>query len=376
MPAILELRIRACHVRGSFGARTTSRRRCRRGRLMAEPARVRLHAAGASAGDLRPREAEESSSASRRRAATSSRHKLNEHCAGSARRRRASSCRAACYNAPGRRAAAARPRRRVRQLATCRCWCSTSPTRWCPTSSVAFCAGKRAVLVFEEGQPEYIEQRPRHDAAAAATCNTPLHGKDLLPAGRRVHGRGDGCRRCCEFVAALPAAASGDRRQSAWLDGIAATRRRACAQRARQRRCRRGRRAFASVAPSGRCSRRSKLAQQRGRAGAHRGRHRLPRVRHLRAVLASGHSILGYGMSLASRAGVSPVMAAARAGDHGRRRLLAQRAAAPACSRALFNGDDAVLLILKNGYTSATGTQDIISTPDDEAKASAPTTRA
>ena len=31
---------------------------------------------------------------------------------------------------------------------------------------------------------------------------------------------------------------------------------------------------------------------------------------------------------------------------------------------ALFNGDDAVLLIFKNGYTSATGTQDIISTPE------------
>ena len=38
---------------------------------------------------------------------------------------------------------------------------------------------------------------------------------------------------------------------------------------------------------------------------------------------------------------------------------------------ALFNGDDAVLLILKNGYTSATGTQDIISTPP-EPKARAP----
>jgi indolepyruvate ferredoxin oxidoreductase alpha subunit len=35
---------------------------------------------------------------------------------------------------------------------------------------------------------------------------------------------------------------------------------------------------------------------------------------------------------------------------------------------ALFNGDDAVLLIFKNGYTSATGTQDILSTPDDEVK--------
>ena len=38
---------------------------------------------------------------------------------------------------------------------------------------------------------------------------------------------------------------------------------------------------------------------------------------------------------------------------------------------ALFNGDDAVLLIFKNGYTSATGTQDIISTPMDADKQAA-----
>jgi indolepyruvate ferredoxin oxidoreductase alpha subunit len=38
---------------------------------------------------------------------------------------------------------------------------------------------------------------------------------------------------------------------------------------------------------------------------------------------------------------------------------------------ALFNGDDAVLVIMKNGYTSATGTQDILNTPDDDAKAEA-----
>jgi indolepyruvate ferredoxin oxidoreductase, alpha subunit len=36
---------------------------------------------------------------------------------------------------------------------------------------------------------------------------------------------------------------------------------------------------------------------------------------------------------------------------------------------ALFNGDDAVLIIMKNGYTSATGTQEIISTPDPGVKA-------
>jgi indolepyruvate ferredoxin oxidoreductase, alpha subunit len=38
---------------------------------------------------------------------------------------------------------------------------------------------------------------------------------------------------------------------------------------------------------------------------------------------------------------------------------------------ALFNGDDAVLMIFKNGYTSATGTQELISTPDEEVRAAA-----
>ncbi|HXE46893.1 MAG TPA: thiamine pyrophosphate-dependent enzyme, partial [Ramlibacter sp.] len=35
---------------------------------------------------------------------------------------------------------------------------------------------------------------------------------------------------------------------------------------------------------------------------------------------------------------------------------------------ALFNQDDAVLLIFKNGYSAATGTQNLISTPGDAAK--------
>jgi len=80
-----------------------------------------------------------------------------------------------------------------------------------------------------------------------------------------------------------------------------------------------------------------------------------------------GHSILGYGMSLASRAGVAPMMnrrTLSIMGDGG----FWHNGLLTGVQSALFNGDDAVLLIFKNGYTSATGTQDIISTPDDEAK--------
>ena len=86
--------------------------------------------------------------------------------------------------------------------------------------------------------------------------------------------------------------------------------------------------------------------------------------------LSSGHSILGYGMSLASRAGVSPMMqrrSIAIMGDGG----FWHNGLLTGVQAALFNGDDAVLVIMKNGYTSATGTQDILNTPDDEAKAEA-----
>jgi indolepyruvate ferredoxin oxidoreductase alpha subunit len=76
-------------------------------------------------------------------------------------------------------------------------------------------------------------------------------------------------------------------------------------------------------------------------------------------------------MSLASRAGVSPMMsrrALAIMGDGG----FWHNGLVSGVQSALFNGDDAVLVILKNGYTSATGTQEIISTPTEERKAHAP----
>jgi indolepyruvate ferredoxin oxidoreductase alpha subunit len=45
---------------------------------------------------------------------------------------------------------------------------------------VRFCAGKRAVLLVEEGQPDYIEQA-LHAILRKADVQTKVHGKDLLP---------------------------------------------------------------------------------------------------------------------------------------------------------------------------------------------------
>ncbi len=43
-----------------------------------------------------------------------------------------------------------------------------------------FCAGKRAVLMIEEGQPDFIEQN-LHAILRKAGIATKVHGKDMLP---------------------------------------------------------------------------------------------------------------------------------------------------------------------------------------------------
>ncbi len=237
-----------------------------------------------------------------------------------------------------------------------------------PGEVSAFCAGKRAVLVVEEGQPEYIER----DVIAALRrldVQTPRARQGHAAGGGRVHGRGARAR-LRGIHRAPPAAGRASMRRAR---GSTPTRSAAPRSRSRPGRCRHGRRAFASAAPSGRCSRRSSsLRPQVGpvHIAADIGCHALATFE----PFSSGHSILGYGMSLASRAGVSPMMSRrslAIMGDGG----FWHNGLLTGVQSALFNGDDAVLVIMKNGYTSATGTQDIISTPDDDAKAAAPPTQ-
>ena len=49
-----------------------------------------------------------------------------------------------------------------------------------PREVTRFCAGKRAVLLVEEGQPNFIEQNLA-TVLRQADLQTALHGKDLLP---------------------------------------------------------------------------------------------------------------------------------------------------------------------------------------------------
>ena len=80
-----------------------------------------------------------------------------------------------------------------------------------------------------------------------------------------------------------------------------------------------------------------------------------------------GNSILGYGMSLASNASVASFQKKrplAVMGDGG----FWHNGLLSGVTSRLLNGGDGVLVIMKNGYTSATGTQEVISSPDKNLK--------
>jgi indolepyruvate ferredoxin oxidoreductase alpha subunit len=85
---------------------------------------------------------------------------------------------------------------------------------------------------------------------------------------------------------------------------------------------------------------------------------------------SQGNTLLGYGMSLASAAGVTPIQAkraVAVMGDGG----FWHNGLLSGVASSLMNKGDGVLIVMKNGYASATGTQELISSPPEEARAGA-----
>ncbi|MEP7207571.1 MAG: indolepyruvate ferredoxin oxidoreductase subunit alpha [Casimicrobiaceae bacterium] len=224
-----------------------------------------------------------------------------------------------------------------------------------------FCVGKRAVLVIEEGQPEFMEQEIGA-TLRRLDVQTALHGKDLLPMGGEytVEVLAQGLAAFVERHAADLDVGAGQ----VWLAGNAA--RRAAVAAALEAPLPARPPQFCIGCPERPVFAAIKLAQQQvGRVhiAADIGCHAFATFE----PFGLGHSILGYGMSLASRAGVSPFMkrrTMAIMGDGG----FWHNGVLSGVQSALFNGDDAVLLIFKNGYTSATGTQEIISTPTEAMK--------
>ena len=359
MPALLELRIRACHMRGSFVCKDNIAPAVSTRHLMEEPAKFDYSRLAHPPVTFRHEKlkGEQRIPAARRYIAE---HGLNELFAGR-RDDVGLIVQGGLYNSLVRA---------LQQFGLADAFGDSEIPIFVlnvtfplvPEEISKFCAGKRAVLMVEEGQPEYIEQEILA-TLRRLDINTPIHGKDMLMAAGEytVEVMAGGLEKFLErhLPGSLGEPGKG------WLKGNAQRRQRVAQQLSAPLPARPPQ--FCVGCPERPVFAALKLSQADVGAthiAADIGCHSFSTFE----PFSFGHSILGYGMSLASRAGVSPVM---------KRRVLSimgdggfwHNGLLTGVQSALFNGDDAVLLIFKNGYTSATGTQELISTPDDDVKA-------
>jgi indolepyruvate ferredoxin oxidoreductase alpha subunit len=238
-----------------------------------------------------------------------------------------------------------------------------------PEEIAAFCAGRKAVLVVEEGMPEFIEKdiatllrRAASEPRTRNLAEVRLHGKDMLQmAGEytsEVILRGLS-RLFAEYAPSLDLEPA-----KRMLDSAAATRARAAELLGSQVPPRPP--GFCIGCPERPVFSAIKLIEKdvgKPHVATDIGCHSFATFE----PFSMGNTILGYGMSLASRAAVSPVMArrpVAIMGDGG----FWHNGLLSGVASNLLNKGDAVLVLMKNGYSSATGTQEVVSSPDQEAK--------
>lgn len=234
-----------------------------------------------------------------------------------------------------------------------------------PEEILDFARDKKAVLIVEEGQPEYIE----HEIGSIlrrAGVNLALSGKDVLPmAGEYsaevlIDGVTSFLRQHCPT---LDNQASGD----AYAGEIAELKKRARALLGAPVPPRPP--TFCTGCPERPFFTALKLAKEEvGEVhySADIGCHAFATF----APFHFGNSILGYGMSLASNAGVAsfqdkPPLAVMGDGGFWHNGLLS------GVTSRIKNDGDGVLVIMNNGYSSATGTQELISSPDRAEKSRA-----
>ncbi|GAC1356711.1 MAG: indolepyruvate ferredoxin oxidoreductase subunit alpha [Variovorax sp.] len=233
-----------------------------------------------------------------------------------------------------------------------------------PDELVDFCAGKRAVLLIEEGQPNYIEDA-LHAILRRAGSDTALHGKDIFPMAGEYTG--EVLVRClAEFVrrsAPAALAAGGVDPVSEAATPLAALKPQATAALGESVPNRPP--GFCIGCPERPVFAAIKLIQKDLGAihvSADIGCHTFGTLPPFNV----GSTVLGYGLGLASSSGVGPLMGnrvVSIMGDGG----FWHNGFTSGVVNAVYNAQDSVLVILKNGYTSATGTQAIPSSPTQPA---------
>ncbi|QIM52616.1 indolepyruvate ferredoxin oxidoreductase subunit alpha [Hydrogenophaga crocea] len=230
-----------------------------------------------------------------------------------------------------------------------------------PDELLDFCRDKQAVLLVEEGQPNYIEDAI-HAVLRKAGVATRVHGKNVFPMAGEYTGDVvlEGLARFLELE--TPA-------------GLALTPVTARARALREHKAQAGSAIGAPVPtrPPGFCigcperpvfSAIKQMQQKLGQVhvNADIGCHTFGSLPPFNV----GSTVLGYGLGLASSSGVGPLMAnrtVSIMGDGG----FWHNGFTSGVVNAVYNGQDSVLVILQNGYTSATGTQAIPSSPSQPA---------
>jgi indolepyruvate ferredoxin oxidoreductase, alpha subunit len=222
-----------------------------------------------------------------------------------------------------------------------------------PDEILAFCAGKRAVLIVEEGFPEFIE-----DAIGAilrhGDCRTRLIGKQVFPrAGEYTIGVMIKAIAAVLETLALPGIDLGRvRALRAAIDALPA---RAAIQLG----------AAVPKRPPGFCigcperpifSAIKLIEREFGKIhmAADIGCHSFSVL----PPFSLGNSILGYGMSLASSSAVAPMFGKrviSMVGDGG----FWHNGLTSGVGAAVMNGQDSILIVADNGYASATGQQSL-----------------
>jgi indolepyruvate ferredoxin oxidoreductase alpha subunit len=222
-----------------------------------------------------------------------------------------------------------------------------------PEEVVAFCQGKRAVLLVEEGQPDYIEQALNKILRQAAIA-TALSGKDLFPMAG-------------EYTAAVMGEAIGAFARQWIADALAPAVRASNAPPALEERHARALAEVVPPRPPGFCTgcperpifAAMKLVERE--LGPH---HVAADIGcHLFSIMPPfniGATTMGYGLGPASASAFN-VKGGKRTiavmGDGG----FWHNGLTSGIGNAVFNKSDGVVLIVDNHYSAATGGQDILS---------------
>ncbi|MDI1236640.1 MAG: indolepyruvate ferredoxin oxidoreductase subunit alpha [Polaromonas sp.] len=227
-----------------------------------------------------------------------------------------------------------------------------------------FCAGKRGILLVEEGQPDFIEQNV-NTILRRADLQTRVHGKDLLPMAGEYTG-GVVLKGLARFIALyapellegreLPLAARPAATGLALLDGNP----KAFAIQAASAEVQARPPSFCTGCPERPIFTAMKLLERE------LGQHHVSCDIgcHLFSILPPfniGATTMGYGLGWAGASAFNTTETSKRTiammGDGG----FWHNGLTSGVGNAVFNQTDNVLLVVDNGYSAATGGQDVLS---------------